>query len=265
MLVLSLFPGIDLLGRAFEETGFYVVRGPDILWGQDIRDFHVLPGKFDGIIGGSPCQDFSNARRSDPTGEGIELMQEFARVVTEAQPDWFLLENVERAPDIEVPGYFVQRLTINALECGSRQNRNRKFQFGSRSGIIITPQRQTKPPKSERLPAAMATDGLRSNRPGWSEFCQRQGLPANFDLPGWSMAAKYKAVGNGVPLQMGRTMARAVMQAVTSRCDTAIEESRSSVTFCPCGCGRVLTGNQQRGSAACRKRIQRRKLRDAAQ
>lgn len=265
MLILSLFPGIDLLGRAFEESGFYVVRGPDVLWGQDIRTFHAPSNKFDGIIGGSPCQDFSNARRAAPTGEGVELMAEFARVVTEAQPDWWLLENVERAPDLDVPGYFVQRLTINALECGSRQNRNRKFQFGSKSGIIITPQRQPKPPKSERLPTAMATDGLRSNRPGWSEFCQRQGLPATFDLPGWSTAAKYRSVGNGVPIQMGRTMARAILQAVTQRCDTAIVESLREVTFCPCGCGRVLTGNQQRGSAACRKRIQRRNQRAAVQ
>ena len=30
-LVLSSFPGIDMLGRAFEEHGFCVVRGPDVL------------------------------------------------------------------------------------------------------------------------------------------------------------------------------------------------------------------------------------------
>lgn len=32
-LVLSLFPGIGLLDMAFEEEGFTVVRGPDLLWG----------------------------------------------------------------------------------------------------------------------------------------------------------------------------------------------------------------------------------------
>ncbi len=31
-LVLSLFPGIGLLDRAFELEGFTVVRGPDVLW-----------------------------------------------------------------------------------------------------------------------------------------------------------------------------------------------------------------------------------------
>ena len=32
MLVLSLFPGLGLLDQAFEEDGFCVVRGPDLLW-----------------------------------------------------------------------------------------------------------------------------------------------------------------------------------------------------------------------------------------
>jgi len=60
--VLSLFPGIGLLDRTFEECGFTVVRGPDLLWGDDIRDFHPQPGHFGGIIGGPPCQAFSRLR-----------------------------------------------------------------------------------------------------------------------------------------------------------------------------------------------------------
>jgi hypothetical protein len=32
-LLLSLFPGIDLLGRGFELEGFNVVRGPDPIFG----------------------------------------------------------------------------------------------------------------------------------------------------------------------------------------------------------------------------------------
>lgn len=31
-LVLSLFPGLDLLGHAFTEEGFTVVRGPDPIY-----------------------------------------------------------------------------------------------------------------------------------------------------------------------------------------------------------------------------------------
>lgn len=61
-LVLSLFPGIGLLDMAFEEAGFCVVRGPDLLWGGDIRRFHPPAGRFDGVIGGPPCQAFSRLR-----------------------------------------------------------------------------------------------------------------------------------------------------------------------------------------------------------
>lgn len=43
-LVLSLFPGIDLLGAAFELEGFTVVRGPDPIFGGDVRAFHPPTG-----------------------------------------------------------------------------------------------------------------------------------------------------------------------------------------------------------------------------
>jgi DNA (cytosine-5)-methyltransferase 1 len=68
-LVLSLFPGIDLLGRGFEAEGYCVVRGPDKIFGGDIHAFHALPGRFDGVIAGTPCQDYSTARRAPPTGD----------------------------------------------------------------------------------------------------------------------------------------------------------------------------------------------------
>lgn len=50
--MLSVFPGIDLLGRAFESEGFCVVRGLDLLWGGDVRTFHPPRGVFWGMIGG---------------------------------------------------------------------------------------------------------------------------------------------------------------------------------------------------------------------
>ncbi len=59
-LVLSLFPGIGLLDMAFEQEGYCVVRGPDVLWGGDIRNFHPPAGVFEGVIGGPPCQAHSS-------------------------------------------------------------------------------------------------------------------------------------------------------------------------------------------------------------
>jgi DNA (cytosine-5)-methyltransferase 1 len=210
MLILSLFPGIDLLGRGFEAEGFSIVRGPDLLWGGDIRRFHVPSGRFDGVIAGSPCQDFSIARRTAPTGEGLELLAEFVRVVVEAQPDWFLLENVPTVPDVQIEGYSVQRFDLRGTECGGKQWRLRHFQFGSRRGLVIQPERRKQPAtKPER--ACMATEGSKPNRRTWADFCELQGLPRDFDLPGYSRAAKYRAVGNGVPVMMARVVERAVV------------------------------------------------------
>lgn len=95
-LVLSLFPGIGLLDMAFEEEGFTVVRGPDVLWGGDIRRFHPPAGKFDGVIGGPPCQAFSRLNRLVAHNGGSpsfgNLIPEFERCVREASPRWFVME-----------------------------------------------------------------------------------------------------------------------------------------------------------------------------
>ena len=244
-LILSIFPGADLLGRAFEAEGFCVVRGPDIVWGGDVREFHAPAGRFNGVIGGSPCQDFSRARRSPPTGEGLELLGHFARVVAEASPDWFLLENVPGVPDITAPGYAVQRFNLNASECGARQNRLRAFQFGSRDGTCLVIDRGVTP--AEVSPCCMATEGTREDRRAFPDFCELQGLPRTFDLPGLSRGAKYRAVGNGVPLQMGGVIARAVANRTASQ----------FVSLCACDCGRRVSGRASTATPACRKRMER--------
>lgn len=239
-LVLSLFPGIDLLGRGFEETGYSVVRGPDILWGGDIRDFHVLPHRFDAVIGGSPCQDFSKLRRDDPTGYGVEMLQEFIRVVIEAEPAWFLLENVPTVPDIEIPGYSIQRFDLRASEVGLRQRRLRHFQYGSKHGFVL---RLDRPRLSDvdLLPCVTASGDQRE----WSEKCRLQGLPEDFDLPGFSKSGKRRAIGNAVPLPMARFIAKACLSPVDP----------SLVRLCVCGCGRSVSGKQKSALDACRQRI----------
>lgn len=84
-LVLSLFPGIGLLDMAFEAEGFCVVRGPDLLWGGDIRRFHPPKRKFEGVIGGPPCQFASKMRHINPLAgrKHGNLIPEFERVVVE--------------------------------------------------------------------------------------------------------------------------------------------------------------------------------------
>lgn len=251
-LVLSIFPGIDLLGRGFEAEGFSVARGPDLLWGADVRGFHVPAGRFDGIIGGSPCQDFSHARRSEPSGEGVEMLREFCRIVAEGRPEWFLLENVPGVPDVRIEGYSVQRFDLDALECGMRQRRRRHFQFGSRDGRVIVIRRRITN-RTESQPTCMATEGGKADRRTWADFCELQGLPRDFELIGWPREFKYRAVGNGVPIPMARAIAAAIRDATATAGDRRVTNRK----LCICGCTRVLKGKQQAATAACRKRMER--------
>lgn len=252
-VVLSLFPGIGLLDRAFEAEGFPVFRGPDLLWGGDIRLFHPPRRSAWGIQGGPPCQDFSQARRAAPTGLGRELLAEFCRVVSTAQPEWWLMENVPRVPNIRIKGYKVQRIDINQ-GWYSGVSRLRHFQFGSRSGAKLQIPRG-KPVRGAE-PAALACDG-RSFR----EVCRLQGLPDDFDLPGFTIAEKIRAVGNGVPIVMGRTVAQAIRRAYGLGVGERPEFDAAACKrrFCCCGCGREVRGRQRYESAACRKRAQRRR------
>ena len=243
-LVLSLFPGAGLLDRGFELAGFVVVRGPDTLWGQDIRYFHPPASHFAGVIGGSPCQDFSRKRRAPPTGYGVMMLREFARCVTEARPSWFLLENVPGVPSLVIHGYTVQRFNVVAGDFGSRQRRNRTFQFGSLDGVPITLQRETVS-HCGRRPAAVLAKGERRK---FSDLAAMQGLPRGFRLEGLTPGIARRLVGNGVHVGT----AKAVAVAIRDRSDTPAR-------LCACGCGRPLNGNDRQvtATAACRKRIER--------
>lgn len=119
-LVLSLFPGIGLLDMAFEEAGFCVVRGPDLLWGGDVHRFHPPAGRFDGVIGGPPCQAFSRLRHMNPKAgqKHGNLIPEYERVVAEAAPGWFLMENVSDAPVPHVEGYRVDTVPVRDVWVG---------------------------------------------------------------------------------------------------------------------------------------------------
>jgi DNA (cytosine-5)-methyltransferase 1 len=137
--VLSLFPGIGLLDMAFEEAGFCVVRGPDLLWGGDVRRFHPPAGRFDGVIGGPPCQLFSQLKYLVPSaGEKHgNMIPEFERVVSEARPGWFLMENVPRAPEPVVADYVVRSMVLNNRWLGEVQERVRRFSFGTPHGATL--------------------------------------------------------------------------------------------------------------------------------
>lgn len=254
-LVLSIFPGIDLLGRGFEAEGFCIVRGPDPLFGGDIRDFRPPRGHIDGVIGGPPCQDFSSIRRAPPTGEGEAMLAEFARVVAEAGAEWWLLENVARVPDVQIDGYTWQRFEIDE-GWYSEQSRLRHIQFGSRSGRVLDVEKG--PPVEAEHGAALASD-----RRSLAELRELQGLPADFDLPGFKREAAKRAIGNGVPYGMAKALAAAVRRAFDEPHEAQLSlfggPPATTRPVCRCGCGRRLSGRERYASPACRKRAQRRR------
>lgn len=242
-LVLSLFPGIGMLDMAFEEEGYCVVRGPDILWGGDIKTFHVPAGRFDGVIGGPPCQVFSAMKRLNPlAGEKHgNLIPEYQRVVAEAQPAWFVMENVEAAPYPKVKGYKVHSQLLRDHWVGGETSRLRRFSFGTADGRklqIDTLALHSADPRpavlagasGRMVPVAIGGSGKRKStasnggaddkgsRVTFEQQLRDQGLPEDFlaDAP-FSLTGKRKMIGNGVPLAMGRAVAKAVARAMSDR------------------------------------------------
>lgn len=232
--VLSLFPGIGLLDRAFEENGFTVVRGPDLLWSDDIRDFHPQPGHFGGIIGGPPCQAFSRLRylvEYNGYQTAPNLIPEFERCIQEAQPAWFIMENVPEAPLPVVREYHVHsQLLNNRKHGGGIQSRTRRISFGTRDGRHLLVPEMTEP--EEWASAVCASGGVKpgvdrtrspkanelgyKTRAAFEEIRRSQGLPDDFELPSLTVAGAVKAVGNGVPLPLGRAIASAVRHSMAS-------------------------------------------------
>lgn len=253
-LVLSLFPGVGLFDRAFSRTGFCVVRGPDIILGEDVRDFRVPLCRVDGVIAGPPCQGYSamNRYRTDPNHwsvrNSLELLAITLTLIKEARPLWWCIENVPNVPDVAVPGYTTQRIPINDFECGGRQIRWRHFQFGHRHGYHLRPVRvndQSVSRRRGRRPVAVTTKPI-SRHQTFRDQCRRQGFDP-IDLSGWTKTLKFATVGAGVPLPMGLAIAEAVRDI----------DGPATFLDCCCGCGRPVRGGVHRSATdACRKRMQ---------
>ncbi len=248
-LVLSLFPGIGLLDMAFEEEGFVVVRGPDVLWGGDVRRFHPPAGRFEGVIGGPPCQAWSRLRHiveANGYKTAPDLIPEFERVVAEARPGWFVMENVPAAPPATVEGYPWETVLIQDVWVGGATSRLRKFTFGGAAAdarrfvelVALHPEPEHSALASgggRPVPVAIGGSGKRSAKSAlknygyktteaFGEHLRKQGLPPDF-LAGapFTVRGKLEVVGNGVPLPMGRAVARAVREALRAPTAEAIQ------------------------------------------
>ena len=145
MNVLSLFDGISCSRVALgdrvktyyaSEVDKYAIKialknYPDTIQLGDVRNI-VIPDNIDLLIGGSPCQDLSIAKkgRKGLDGERSGLFWEYVRILKEAKPKYFILENVASMPkeakEIISEALGVQPIMINA-SLVSAQNRKRLF------------------------------------------------------------------------------------------------------------------------------------------
>lgn len=150
MKILSLFDGISCARVALERAGIPVEvyyasevdkyamqisakNYPDIVQvgsvvGLDTTQFKDV----DLMVGGSPCQDLSIAKkdRKGLDGERSGLFWEYVRILKEVKPKYFILENVASMPkeakDIITKELGVEPIMINA-SLVSAQNRKRLF------------------------------------------------------------------------------------------------------------------------------------------
>lgn len=149
MRVLSLFDGICCGHLALERAGIKIdsydayeieknaikateTNFPDVVQHGDvtIEDFTKYKGKIDLLIGGSPCTNLSMAGNGQGLkGSQSKLFYEYARAIKEAQPKYFLLENVimkKEWEDIITNILGVEPIEINS-SLVSAQNRRRLY------------------------------------------------------------------------------------------------------------------------------------------
>jgi len=168
MKLISLFSGAGGLDLGFVNAGFEIIAANEYdsaIWETyeknheatlikgDIRK--ISSDEFpecDGIIGGPPCQSWSEAGSlrgiDDPRGQ---LFFEYIRLIKDKKPKFFLAENVsgmlakrhsEAVQNIikhfEDAGYDVHIKMLNASDFGVPQDRKRVFYVGIRKDLGVS-------------------------------------------------------------------------------------------------------------------------------
>ncbi|MBM6761014.1 DNA cytosine methyltransferase [Megamonas hypermegale] len=169
MKVISLFSGCGGLDLGFEKAGFEIPVANEFdktIWDTfeinhpktklikgDIRNIKEedFPNEIDGIIGGPPCQSWSEAG----TLKGIDddrgkLFYDYIRILKNKKPKFFLAENVSGMLSVrhseavknftsmfEQSGYDISLTLVNAKDYGVAQERKRVFFIGFRKDLNV--------------------------------------------------------------------------------------------------------------------------------
>lgn len=168
MKVISLFSGAGGLDLGFEKAGFQIAMANEYdktIWATyeknhkaplikgDIRKIKEsdFPTDIEGIIGGPPCQSWSEAGAlrgiADARGQ---LFFDYIRILKDKKPKFFLAENVSgmlanRHSDavknilqmFKECGYNVSVTLVNASDYGVPQDRKRVFYIGFRNDLNV--------------------------------------------------------------------------------------------------------------------------------
>ena len=189
-----------------------------------MRKFHPPSGRFDGVIGGPPCQKFSGLNNL-ALARGVvfvNLIPEFERCVGEAGPSWFVMENVRAAPLPKTPGFELHAQIINNRWLGEDQNRERRITFGTRDGrkLHLRPAALESPRWEHAVTSAHAGERRVRSKGRIARYTvpralELQGLPPDFFAKSpLTQQGKLKVIAQGVPLPMGRAIARGVKAAL---------------------------------------------------
>jgi site-specific DNA-cytosine methylase len=226
-VILDVFPGWGFFSRPWRESGFPVLWGPDLAFGEAILDWHLPAGIVWGIVGGCPCQPFSIARWGHTNQLAIQhedMTPEFVRIITEGQPEWFLSENVRGGPVPVAEGYTSQPMLLDSADFGCVQSRIRRFTFGSRKGLrMFVPETTGRHPDPTPCMVAPRGGGRRTSfekrmkrRLTIADLLRGVGLPENTPVP-WPMKKNDgwgQMLSNAVPLPVGRALRDAILLAM---------------------------------------------------
>ncbi|NKJ77737.1 DNA cytosine methyltransferase [Rhizobium leguminosarum] len=155
----ELFAGIGGLGLGLEQADLQPLTGYE-RWDKavDVWQFnnkskafkidlgnvaeaalHIMGASPQMIVGGPPCQDFSEAGKGI-LGENAAMTQAYAMIIAIVRPEWFVFENTRRAPLSlnyrqartiwKRAGYGLSEILLDASYYGTPQSRKRFFCIG---------------------------------------------------------------------------------------------------------------------------------------